>query len=180
MKRLDILQNASHKDFSFRKLTTNDKVLYLDWFNNNKVRRNLQPTTPRTEEEITKWLSNTTQRSDMQYYIINTGGGKSIGHSGIKNIDESLNTAELSCVIGDEKSIGSSFGLLAMANFIDFTFEQYDFNSVYLLRNKNILGKNFLTNFGFTFNPGKDYDRYTLDKKAYNKLKEITVTSQRP
>ena len=56
LKRFENLVGNENQNFSFRPLSMGDVPLYLKWFNDEKVRKNLWPTTPRTVEAISEFV----------------------------------------------------------------------------------------------------------------------------
>jgi len=163
-------ESYKNKGFNFVPLTREHTSLYYEWFNNPVVRRNLLPTTPKSEEKIKEWIEDITTCPNTKYFIIYESE-MPIGHFGIKDMKLTSNTtktAELSCVIGREESIGTGDGMRAMASFFKYAFDNYSFDEVYITRLKGISGQNFFTRLGFEFSDDDDtVVRYTLSRHKY-------------
>lgn len=99
-------------------LALNKTADYLRWFNNLQIREYLDKETPKTKEEITKWLRKTIKES-LYFSIFLTEENKNIGHVGIKNINRLHKTAEIGIVIGETDSWRKGIGKEAIGLILE-------------------------------------------------------------
>lgn len=119
-----IREESTRIDFELFNPTSIEEYLpfYLKWFNNQTVRRNLDPQTPDSEEGIRKWLTQKTNSNNSYYFILYDGD--KIGHVGAEEVKGYPNLVEVSCVIGEEDYIGKGIGLSVMFLHLNKIFKE--------------------------------------------------------
>lgn len=110
------LQLTAIKDVRNVALLTQD---YLRWFNDQRIRLHLFPTTPRTEAEIAQWLT-LILRDPSRWYASILLGGINLGHVGLTLDKNSPRNAELSIIIGEPSYWGMGIGAHAVHKHIEY------------------------------------------------------------
>jgi RimJ/RimL family protein N-acetyltransferase len=103
-----------------------DKKLFLKWFNDLEVIRNLTLYLPTTEASEEKWIEETmTQRRPIFVIevVLASGKRKPIGNCGFHNIEEKDRVATFGICIGEKKFWGHGYGTEAAKLLIDYGFK---------------------------------------------------------
>ncbi len=104
------------KVIEFINLTPDWIDYYLKWFNDEKVRRFLWPSTPRQRDKIKHWLTKVAFSPKYRYFGIKVDGYP-VGHTGM-TINFRRLEAKIGVVIGEPSYWGQGIATLCAAHLI--------------------------------------------------------------
>ncbi len=151
-------------NINFVRFTQDYLPFYLRWFKDPLVLRHLNKSTPQNDIQISRFVNFASTSVTDHYYIINLDN-EPIGHTGLKNIDYQLFSAELSCVIGEKKYIGQGVGLSTMVHFIKYVLTNYPKIKTFEFTRLTGLPNNIYKSLCFKKSGNKEgSDIYTVNK----------------
>ncbi|MBI4974000.1 GNAT family N-acetyltransferase [Candidatus Roizmanbacteria bacterium] len=138
--------------------------LYLKWFKDPLVRKNLDKGTPFSDTDIISFVNWATSSNRCHYSIVSYNG-KPIGHAGIKGLNDVLSIAEISCVIGEREHLGSGIGIAIVTQFVKDALIQYPKLNEIVFTRLNDLPSKLFSKLGFQKKQENDWNIYSISRR---------------
>ena len=122
------------KRVALRPVRKSDISLFLKWFNDPEIMRNLGLHLPVTEVEEEKWIESlATTRKQTDVILVIEAGKKRIpiGCVSLNKINRENQNAELSVAIGEKRYRGRGYGPEAIGLLMEHGFVQLNLHRVY-------------------------------------------------
>lgn len=115
-----------------RELRPHDSEAYLRWINDPELVRLNSSYAPVMVPQHESWFSSIGSRSDVRIFTIQDDDGSPIGSCSLRNIEAIHRSAELQIRIGEAAARGKGFGKRAVAELLDFGFQDLNLNRIFL------------------------------------------------
>ena len=140
-----------------RGMEKEDLPMFVRWFNDPEVRRNLDIVQPLSMGQEEKWYADILNRPAEEHPLcIEIKQGEDwifIGNLGFLRIDHHDRSAEIGIAIGEKQYWNKGYGTEAMRLLVDHGFENLNFNRLYLhVYETNPSGKRSYEKAGFSVN----------------------------
>lgn len=149
--------NYTGKKVILRPMTVEDTDDIVRWRNTDFVRENFIYRSEFTREGHLNWIKTMVDTGKVvQYIIVERSSGKSIGSVYLRDIDQSMKTAEYGIFIGEEKALNKGYGSESAQLMVEISKKELNLNKLFLrLYEENVGARISYENAGFKLIDGK-------------------------
>lgn len=125
--------NYTGKKVILRPMTVEDTDDIVRWRNTDFVRENFIYRGEFTREGHLNWIKTMVDTGKVvQYIIVERSSGKSIGSVYLRDIDQSMKTAEYGIFIGEEKALNKGYGSESAQLMVEMSKKELNLNKLFL------------------------------------------------
>lgn len=175
-----IYESHGYKFKNFVSLTLEEKLMILEWRNNNKVRKMMVNKDIISETEHLRFIENLKEREDCFYWLVVDREGNDIGVLDIIHVDEKNDAGELGFYL-NPLEVGKGFEFVLECDYFIFNTIKLGNNLITIdVDNKDVLMLNAY--FGTTFEGIKEiegkkyyYNNHTNGKNLVRRYHEFRL-----